>query len=93
MNSKSLDGLVAAFAADAAVTEVSREMTGYVAMRQWVDNEVIGGALEVLEIEPHEDGARLLMRWAPAGSGGWRAYYDFEIAADGITRADQQYAD
>ncbi len=93
VNAESLDGLASAFAVDGVVIDVSREIAGRAAIREWADNEVIGGSLRVLDIEPRQDGARLLVHWAPAGSDGWRAYYDFDVAGDGITRADLQYAD
>lgn len=93
VNDEDLDALVAAFAADGAVIDVSRRIEGRDAIRQWADREVIGGTLEVLEIaEQRPDGQRLLVRWAPGGSDGWEAFYDFTYADGLITTADLQYA-
>lgn len=93
VNDRSLDDLAAAFATDGLVIDVAREITGRAAIREWAGNEVIGGRLDVLQVESHQDGARLLVHWAPSGSDGWRAHYDFDVTADGILRADLQYAD
>ncbi|WP_143591375.1 hypothetical protein [Thermoactinospora rubra] len=47
--------------------------------------EVIGGTLRVLRIvQARPDGQRLLVHWAPAGSDGWRAHYDFTVAGGRI---------
>lgn len=93
VNDEDLDALVAAFAPDGAVIDVSRRIEGRDAIRQWADREVIGGTLEVLEIaEQRPDGQRLLVRWAPGGSDGWEAFYDFTYADKLITTADLQYA-
>lgn len=94
VNDGDLDALVAAFAPDGVVVDVSREISGREAIRDWAGDEVIGGTLEVLGSEPVANGGvRMLVHWAPAGSDGWRAYYTFEAAPDGgISLADLQYA-
>ncbi|MFF4621229.1 hypothetical protein [Nonomuraea jabiensis] len=54
---------------------------------------MIGGTLKVVSIaERRSNGQKLLVHWAPAGSGGWRAHYDFTISGGRIVRADLQYA-
>lgn len=92
VNAEDLDALVGCFAPDGRIVDVSREITGEEAIRAWADREVIGGSLEVLEVEPTESGQRLLVHWAPAGSDGWRAYYTFEVQNGLIIAADLQYA-
>jgi len=92
VNNEDLDALVACFAPDGLIVDVSREIRGHEAIRAWADREVIGGTLEVLEVTPTEGGQRLLVHWAPAGSNGWRAYYTFTIQDGRITLADLQYA-
>ena len=73
--------------------DVSRRIEGQDAVRRWADDEVMGGALEVIETETRPGGVRLLVHWAPAGSTGWRAYYTFEATPDGrIAEANLQYA-
>lgn len=90
---RDLDGLVNAFHTDGRIVDVSRTITGHDAIRTWASNEVIGGTLEVLEIvERRPDGQKLLVRWAPAGSDGWRAHYDFTVRGHRISLADLQYA-
>jgi hypothetical protein len=90
---RDLDGLVSAFHPDGRIVDVSRTIAGHEAIRTWARNEVIGGTLEVLEIvERRPNGQKLLVRWAPAGSDGWRAHYDFTVRGDRISLAELQYA-
>lgn len=90
---RDLDGLVNAFHPDWRIVDVSRTIAGHDAIRTWASNEVIGGTLEVVEIvERRPDGQKLLVRWAPAGSDGWRAHYDFTVRGDRISVANLQYA-
>ncbi|GAA3967226.1 hypothetical protein GCM10023085_57090 [Actinomadura viridis] len=93
VNREDLDALVAAFAPDGKVIDVSRTIAGRDAIRDWARNEVIGGRLRVLSIaERRTGGQKLLVHWAPAGSDGWRAHYDFTVSGNGIRTADLQYA-
>ncbi|XVQ08523.1 nuclear transport factor 2 family protein [Spirillospora sp. CA-255316] len=93
VGARDLDALAAAFAPDARVVDVSRTISGRAAIRAWARAEVIGGALRVLSVmERRPDGQRLLVHWAPSGSPGWRAHYDFTVARGLITGADLQYA-
>ena len=92
VNAEDLDALVSCFAPDGLIIDVSREISGGDAIRAWADGEVIGGTLEVLEVEAVEAGQRLLVHWAPAGSDGWRAHYAFEVQDGLIMLADLQYA-
>jgi hypothetical protein len=90
---RDLDGLVNSFHADGRIVDVSRTISGQEAIRTWARNEVIGGTLEVLEVvEQRADGQKLLVRFAPAGSDGWRAHYDFTIRSNRISEANLQYA-
>ncbi|NJP97289.1 nuclear transport factor 2 family protein [Nonomuraea sp. FMUSA5-5] len=93
VNAGDLDALVAAFAPEAEIIDVTRSIKGHDAIRTWADNEVIGGTLRVLAIaERRPDGQKPLVHWAPGGSGGWRAHYDFTLAGGRIVRAGLQYA-
>ncbi|MBA9006744.1 nuclear transport factor 2 family protein [Thermomonospora cellulosilytica] len=93
VNRRDLNALVDAFAPDGRVVDVSRTIAGRDAIRAWADAEVIGGTLRVLSIAGNRaDGQRLLVHWAPSGSGGWRAHYDFTVTGDRIAVADLQYA-
>ncbi|NUS74109.1 MAG: nuclear transport factor 2 family protein [Corynebacteriales bacterium] len=87
-----LDGLVAAFAPDALIVDVGREIRGHDAIRHWADTEVIGGRLTVLNNEPDERGTTMLVRFAPSGTGGFEARYVFYIENDHIVRAELTYA-
>ncbi|ADB30968.1 hypothetical protein Kfla_1874 [Kribbella flavida DSM 17836] len=90
---KDLDGLVNAFHPDGRIVDVSRTIAGHDAIRSWARNEVIGGILQVVDIvERRPDGQKLLVRWAPAGSTGWLAHYDFTSRGDRISVAELQYA-
>ncbi|GAB2638780.1 nuclear transport factor 2 family protein [Kribbella swartbergensis] len=90
---RDLDGLVKAFHADGRIVDVSRTIAGHDSIRTWADNEVIGGTLRVIEVvEQRPDGQKLLVHWAPAGSDGWRAHYDFTVRDDRISVANLQYA-
>ncbi|MFC7583848.1 nuclear transport factor 2 family protein [Nonomuraea antimicrobica] len=93
VNARDLEALVASFAQDAEIVDVSRSIRGHDAIREWAGNEVIGGTLRVVSIaEDRPDGQKLLVHWAPAGSGGWRAHYDFTVGGGRIVKADLQYA-
>lgn len=92
VNDEDLDALVGCFAPDGTVVDVSRRIEGRDEIHQWAQNEVIGGTLRVIGSEPRQDGLRLLVHWAPAGSDGWRAYYTFEARDAEIMVADLQYA-
>lgn len=87
-----LDALVNAFHPDAQLTDVGREFTGHDEIREWADNEVIGGKLTVLKDTPKSDGTTLLVRFAPGGSGGFEANYEFTSRDGLITKLDLQYA-
>jgi hypothetical protein len=90
---RDLEGLVTAFHADGRIVDVSRTIAGHDAIRTWARNEVIGGTLRVLEVvERRADGQKLLVHWAPAGSDGWRAHYDFTVHDGRISVANLQYA-
>ncbi|MFC4117629.1 nuclear transport factor 2 family protein [Nonomuraea zeae] len=93
VNARDLDALAAAFAPDAEIIDVSRSIRGHEAIRAWAEREVIGGALRVISIaENRSDGQKLLVHWAPEGSDGWRAHYDFTVGDGRIVKVDLQYA-
>ena len=95
VNARDIDALVASFAPDGVVVDVTRHFVGDAAIRRWALAEVIGGSLKVLDRKPSARGTTLLVHWTPAGMSGFRANYSFTIdAASGrIGRADLQYAD
>ncbi|TDD07326.1 nuclear transport factor 2 family protein [Nonomuraea diastatica] len=93
VNARDLDALVTSFARDGEIVDVRRSIRGHDAIRAWADNEVIGGTLRVVSVvENRADGQRLLVHWAPSGSSGWRAHYDFTVRGERIVKADLQYA-
>jgi len=93
VNAEDLDALVQAFAPNAVIVDVRRQIAGQDAIRSWADREVVGGSLRVIEVvEDRPDGQLLLVQWAPGGSGGWRAHYDFTVSGGRLTAADLQYA-
>lgn len=92
VNAQNLDALVNCFAPNGLVIDVTRHIQGADAIRTWAQNEVIGGTLRVLENHPHAGGTRLLVHWAPKGSSGWSANYDFTTSNGRITQVSLQYA-
>jgi hypothetical protein len=93
VNAKDLDGLVRAFAPNGQVVDVGRRFTGRDAIRRWAESEVIGGTLTVTAVvENGPDHQRLLVTFAPSGTGGFAAHYDFTIDGTTITSADLTYA-
>jgi hypothetical protein len=93
VNRRDLEGLVNAFRPDGRIVDVSRTIAGRDAIRTWARNEVLGGSLHVVRIvERRPDGQKLLVHWAPAGSNGWPAHYDFTVVGNQIALADLQYA-
>ncbi|HEX4813058.1 MAG TPA: nuclear transport factor 2 family protein [Nonomuraea sp.] len=89
---KDVNALVAAFAPDAVVIDVGREIRGREDIRRWASNEVIGGVYTLLDHTPRAGGTTMLVRFQPGGTGGFRARYSFDIAGGLITKADLQYA-
>lgn len=64
VNGKDLEALVAAFIEEGEVVDVTRWIKGPDAVRMWASDEVIGGALWVLEVTTTVVGQDLLVRWA-----------------------------
>ncbi|MFC8914639.1 nuclear transport factor 2 family protein [Streptomyces sp. NPDC057116] len=89
---KDLEALVAAFHPDAELTDVGREFTGHEEIRDWARNEVIGGRLTVLKNTPKSNGTTLLVRFAPGGTGGFEANYEFDVRDGRIEKLNLQYA-
>ncbi|MEO3828814.1 nuclear transport factor 2 family protein [Actinomadura sp. B10D3] len=92
VNRSDLDALVESFTSGGKIVDVSREISGRPAIRDWARAEVIGGRLEVLSVTRISGGQDLLVHWAPRGSTGWRAHYRFTFQGDRIALADLQYA-
>lgn len=92
--SEDLDALGECFTPDAEIIDVGRHIRGVDAIRTWADNEVLGGRYSILErTATGAQQVRMLVRFTPPGSsGGFRAYYTFDLAGGKITRADLQYA-
>ncbi|MBC9729162.1 nuclear transport factor 2 family protein [Streptomyces sp. TRM68367] len=89
---KDLDALVDAFHSDAQLVDVGREFTGHDEIRDWARDEVIGGRLTVLKNTPKSNGTTLLVRFAPGGTGGFEANYEFDVRDGRIARLNLQYA-
>jgi hypothetical protein len=89
---KNADAVATAFAPDGLVIDVGREIRGRDAIRQWAENEVIGGVYTLLDHTPREGGVTLLVRFQPGGVGGFRANYHFDITDGLITKATLEYA-
>jgi hypothetical protein len=55
VNAFNLDGMVAAFAADAYVNDARREISGIDAIRRWAEKEMVGDhvTMEPLEVVDH----------------------------------------
>lgn len=87
-----LEALVDAFHPDARLIDVGREFNGRDEIRGWADNEVIGGRLTVLKNTPKPDGTTLLVRFAPGGTGGFEANYEFDVRDGRIAELNLQYA-
>jgi ketosteroid isomerase-like protein len=94
VNAEDLEALVAAFAEDGVIIDVSRRIHGRESIRDWAQREVIGGRLEVNAVTQQGPDTQVVrVHWAPAGSGGWAADYTFTTAGTEITVAELQYAD
>jgi len=93
VNAGNLDALASAFAPNAELVDVGRHFTGRDAIRTWAQREVVGGKLTVTGITENRPGyQRLLVRFAPGGTGGFTASYAFTISESTITRAELAYA-
>ena len=87
------DRVVQAFTGDGVVIDVSRRIEGREALRRWAANETITGTLTVLRVVQNgTDRQRLLVRFAPRGTGGFSAHYTFTVAGGRIAQLDMQYA-
>ncbi|MEU9828190.1 nuclear transport factor 2 family protein [Micromonospora chersina] len=92
VSAKDADAVAAAFAADAVVVDVGREIRGREAIRRWAEREVVGGVYTLLGHTPHPDGVTVLVRFQPGGVGGFRANYRLSVTDGLISRADLRYA-
>jgi hypothetical protein len=91
---KAADEVADSFTEDGVVIDVSRRIEGREAIRQWAANETVTGVLTVLRVV-QTDGdrlQRLLVRFAPGGSGGFEADYTFTVTGHRIAVLDMQYA-
>jgi hypothetical protein len=86
------DAVAAAFAADAVVVDVGREIKGRDAIRSWAQAEVVGGVYTLLGHTPRTGGTTMLVRFQPGGVGGFRANYHLDITDGLITKATLEYA-
>jgi hypothetical protein len=84
--------VAACFAEDGVVDDSGRRFEGHAAIQRWAENELIGGSYEILEVSAQPAGAQILLRFAPSGSSGFRARYNFIIANGKITSVAFQYA-
>jgi hypothetical protein len=93
VQSEDLDMLVDSFTDDAVIVDVGRRIEGRDQIREWAENEVIGGEIEVLRKTENEDGETLLVRFNPSGlSGGFEANYKFTYEDGRISLAELTYA-
>lgn len=93
VKAEDLGKLVDSFTEDAVVVDVGRRIEGRDKIREWAENEVIGGAIEVLGQTPAEGGETLLVRFNPGGlGGGFEANYKFTYRDGRIAQADLTYA-
>ncbi|MFE9751065.1 MBL fold metallo-hydrolase [Saccharothrix saharensis] len=93
VNAGDLDALAGVFAEDAELVDVGRRFTGRAAIRAWAENEVVGGKLTVTEVAENRPGyQRLLVRFAPGGTGGFDAHYAFTVTGSTIGKAELAYA-
>jgi hypothetical protein len=90
---KNLEKFADCFETNAVIIDVTREIRGRVAIKAWAKNEVIGGRYTILEIKVVQDGASILLRFAPSGVGdGFRARYLVTWRNKKIIKMDLQYA-
>ena len=92
VQAEDLDKLVNSFTEDAVVIDVGRRIEGRQKIREWADNEVIGGDIEVLGQTPFDEGETLLVRFSPGGFFGFKANYKFTYRDGLIAQADLTYA-
>ena len=93
VNTANLEATVACFEEAAIVDDVGRKFVGLNAIRGWLDNEVMDGALEIESCEVSENQSRLncIVHFSPAGSAGFRARYIFETRGNQIVAMTLRY--
>lgn len=84
--------VAACFTEDGVIDDVGRRFEGRAAIQRWAENEVLGGTYEILEVSAQPAEAQILLRFAPGGSGGFRARYIFSFTNGKISSATLQYA-
>jgi hypothetical protein len=92
-----LEALAQCFQPDAEIIDVNRKIAGIEAIRQWAENEVMGGRYEILSIvSQSQERMKLLIKFVPPGYGesssGFKAHYTFDFKEGKIFRMDLQYA-
>lgn len=92
VNNGDIEAALNAFSNDASVIDVGRTISGKNNIRNWLQNEVMGGRYEVIEVTDRGNETRVLVRFSPGGSGGFRANYDFTFSSNLVTRMNLSYA-
>ncbi len=69
------------FTEDCVVIDVGRRIEGRAAIQGWTENELVGGMYEIERVTPQPGGAKILLRFTPKGSSGFRALYTFVLRA------------
>ncbi len=93
VNSEKLDQVLGCFAENGVVIDVTRRFEGTAAIRGWAERELIGGRVSVISVEPQDANRyRCLVTWSAGGTGGFRAWYTFEVEAGRIVSLLFEYA-
>jgi hypothetical protein len=79
------------FTADGVIVDVDRAIAGRNKIRQWAEEEVLGGSYKVIDSSGDGEKVSILLRFAPRDEESFRARYEFELQDGQILTANLQY--
>jgi hypothetical protein len=80
------------FTEDGVIVDVDRAIAGRRRIREWAQDEVLGGTYNFIDLSGDDQTVSLLLSFAPRDEEPFRARYEFKIQNGQIFTANLQYA-
>jgi hypothetical protein len=90
--SQDSEALANCFSPEAVVIDVHRQIAGRQRIREWAEDEVLGGSYNIIAWNDDGDAVSLLLTFAPREEKPFRARYEFQVQGEHIVAASLQYA-
>jgi ketosteroid isomerase-like protein len=86
------EALANCFSPEAVVIDLHRQIAGRQQIREWAENEALGGRYNIIAWNDDGDAVSLLLTFAPRDEEPFRARYEFQVQGGHIVTASLQYA-